>query len=607
MPRLGADILLVAAIAAGVAGLARGSGGYGPSTWAPAGVIVTVAAASLLPLGLRTSRLVLVAALALVALGGWSIASTAWGGLANQSWRLFDQMLLAAAALALGSLLAAAGKRRLVFPAVLAGIALNTGEIWIRALAGTVPAEWFYGRRFQGAIGYHSAQANLCAIGLALAVASLSSKSALGRALGAGAAGLMTSVLLLTQSRAGIGVALLVVLVTVAWLRDGGALLRAVAVLGGALALVEPLKAVDRALVDQRGIEHALRAYAGWSTVVIVALAALAVPALHPGRVRKALLALVAAAALVTVIVGGVVETRPGSTVHHLISTLGNVDADPALNAAPGETRLISLSFNGRRDAWRVAWSMGREHIVGGHGQGTFPIFWVRERHLDQLYILQPHSILLELLAELGAVGLALFVVAIGSLAGGLARRPPGALPAAAVGGLFALVVQAAVDWTWSFPVLVASVLLVAGAALGGPRGRPPGVPALVAGTAVLLCAIAAFVAPWISNHRVGQAKASSVSDPVSSVRKLDSARKWNRWNPDAPELLGVIAERAGEYEVAADEYAEAARHSQSPWLDHLLEARAAKAEPDRRRRALACAAAHRGNPAETHLYEAVC
>ena len=190
---------------------------------------------------------------------------------------------------------------------------------------------------------------------------------------------------------------------------------------------------------------------------------------------------------------------------------------------------------------------------MGGHGQGTFPIFWVRERHLDQLYILQPHSILLELLAELGAVGLALFVVAIGSLAGGLARRPPGALPAAAVGGLFALVVQAAVDWTWSFPVLVASVLLVAGAALGGPRGRPPGVPALVAGTAVLLCAIAAFVAPWISNHRVGQAKASSVSDPVSAVRKLDSARKWNRWNPDAPELLGVIAERAGEYKVAAD------------------------------------------------------
>ena len=166
---------------------------------------------------------------------------------------------------------------------------------------------------------------------------------------------------------------------------------------------------------------------------------------------------------------------------------------------------------------------------------------------------------------------------------------------------------QAAVDWTWSFPVLVASVLFVAGAALGGRRAPPPGVPALVAGTVVLLCALAAFVAPWISNHRVGQAKASSLSDPVSAVRRLDSAEKWNRWNPDAPELLGVIAERAGEYAAAADQYAAAARNSQAPWLDYLLEARAAKAEPDRSRRARACAAAHRGNPARTHLSEAVC
>ena len=39
-----------------------------------------------------------------------------------------------------------------------------------------------------------------------------------------------------------------------------------------------------------------------------------------------------------------------------------------------------------------------------------------------------------------------------------------------------------------------------------------------------------------------------------------------------------MIAERAGQYGAAADEYVEAARYSQSPWLDYLLEARAAKA-----------------------------
>ncbi len=520
---------------------------------------------------------------------------------------MFDQTLIAAGALALGSLLGAAGRRRLVLPAVLAGIAINAGEILARALAGNVPAEWFYGRRFQGAIGYHSAQANLCAIGLALAVASLSSRSPYTRALGAAAAGLTSSVLLLTQSRAGIGVALLVVLVTVAWLRDTGALLRAMAVLAGAVALVAPLKAVDRSLVDQHGIDHALRAYAGWSLLVIALLAALAVPAIGSGRVRRSLLAGVAAAALVAVVAGGIVEARPGSTVHHVISTLGNVDADPAVNAAPGETRLLSLSFNGRRDAWRVAWSMGRGDLAAGRGQGTFPIFWVRDRHLAQLYILQPHSIFLELLAELGAVGLGLFALAIGTVAVGIARRPRSALSAAAAGALFALVVQAAVDWTWSFPVLVASVLLVTGAALGGRRGTPPGLPSLVAGSAVLLCAIGAFAAPWISNHQVGQAKVLSVADPVAAVRKLDSAGRWNRWNPAAPELLGVIAERAGEYKVAADDYAAAARLSQSPWVDQLLEARAAKAGSNGLRRVRACASSHRGNPAETHLFEAVC
>ena len=75
--------------------------------------------------------------------------------------------------------LAARGRRRrrLVIPAVLAGIVVNAGEILIRSLARNVPAEWFYGRRFQGAIGYHSAQANLSAIGLALAVASLVGRS----------------------------------------------------------------------------------------------------------------------------------------------------------------------------------------------------------------------------------------------------------------------------------------------------------------------------------------------------------------------------------------------------------------------------------------------
>ena len=98
----------------------------------------------------------------------------------------------------------------------------------------------------------------------------------------------MVSILLLTQSRAGIGVALIVVVVTVAWLRDAAALLRAVPVFIGAAVLISRSRRVDRSLVDQHGVDHALRVYAGWSCLVIVAVGVLAIPALNSRRVRAA-------------------------------------------------------------------------------------------------------------------------------------------------------------------------------------------------------------------------------------------------------------------------------------------------------------------------------
>ena len=44
------------------------------------------------------------------------------------------------------------------------------------------------------------------------------------------------------------------------------------------------------------------------------------------------------------------------------------------------------------------------EDPLHGVGQGTFPIAWTKDRQLTELYILQPHSLPLELFAELGAI-----------------------------------------------------------------------------------------------------------------------------------------------------------------------------------------------------------
>src|SRR5690242_17309387 len=192
------DVLIASALAAAVAALARGSGGYNLVVWAPAGVLVAIAAAVLLALGFRTTKVVAAGAGLFAVTGLWALASTHWGGLANQAWRYFDQSLIAAGALVLGSLLAAAGKSRLVIPAVLAGIVVNAGEIIGRGLLETAPHQWFLGRRFQGAIGYQSAQANLAAVGLALSIALLASPSRAMRAAAGASAGLMVSIVLVT-------------------------------------------------------------------------------------------------------------------------------------------------------------------------------------------------------------------------------------------------------------------------------------------------------------------------------------------------------------------------------------------------------------------------
>jgi hypothetical protein len=602
------DVIVVSALAAAVAILARGSGGYNVAVWGPAGALLAVAAAALLAVGFRTTKLVAAGAGLFAAAGLWSLASTQWGGLPNQAWRYFDQSLIAAGALVLGSLLAAAGKSRLVMPAVLAGIVVNAGEIVGRGAFEKAPDQWFYGRRFQGAIGYQSAQASLAAIGLALSVALLANGSRAVRAAAGASAGLMVAIILLTQSRAGALAGALCLVVTVAVLRDIAALLRAVPVAVGAGILVAPLKDLDRALVDHAGVHPAFHSYALWSIAVMIGIAVCALPALGSRRVRLSLLAATAVAVLAGAVATTIVELRPGSAAHHLADTLRHLDTDPSLEAGPGSTRILSLSLNGRRDAWRVAWSMVRSDPVVGQGQGTYAIEWTKKRHLDQLYILQPHSLELELFSELGAIGLALFAGAIGLVVAGvvLGRRDR-IVVAAAAGVLVAVVGEASVDWIWSFPVLVAALLVVVGAAAGGRRAGPPSPLLTVAASLVLLVLLTSFAAPWLSNRRLRQARATAAGNPAASADRLDSAVRWNRWDPSVHEWAGVVAERAGDETVAAADYAKAATLSQSPWLERILEARAAKAGGDRRRALRACAAAHQGNPGRTHLYEEVC
>jgi hypothetical protein len=593
--------LTATAVAVGVFLLARAYGGYGVSGWAPAGIVLALGVAALAALGRRPSRSSLLASLGFLALGGWSLLSVTWGGIPEPAWHALDQALIAALAVALGSALATVS-RAAVAAGVLGGIVPAAAELAFRPALGSWPDSWFTERTLEGTVGYHNAQAGLCAIGIGLATWALAGERRPLRAFGGASIGILAAVLLLTQSRGGMGAAVAACVVALLWTRDANLLLRLLPAVAGVAFLALAVRRVDRALVSDGDLDGALRAYAAATALVALCLALTSLVAVRSARARRALLLGAVLAALVLAAVGSVAAISSG----RLESTLTTFrDHDPNV-AGAGETRLLSISPNGRDDAWRVAWALASDHPVVGAGQGTYTRAWIADRRLTDLFLLQPHSIELELLAELGLVGLCLFVLAIAATAA-CAVRGERRLGGAALAMLTALVLQASVDWTWSFPALVVPVALVAGAAAGGALRRPPGAAVTVVGAAGLLAVLVALAAPWLSERALDRATELQHRDAPAAFDAIARARDWNPWSPAPLELRGLLLERSGAFGRAADAYHEAATLSRSSWIDHFREARVARALGDARRHAEACRAAHAANPAEKRLYDGVC
>ena len=599
-----------AAVAVGlsVALAARAQGAYGVRAWGLLGLGLVAAVAFLGAYGLRVSRAVAGGAAALVALGLWTVLSVAWGGLPHVAWSECDRLLLAAAALLLGGAVAAGGRRAFVQAAVLTGIVAQSGEILVRGAIGSMPAGWFYGRMLEGPVGYHNAQGLLCAVALPLALGAACNARPSVRGAGAAAAAPLLAVLLLTQSRGALAAAGVAVACQLVLTRRLRLLTIAVPVAAGAAALAVELRVVDRALLTDGpgGSLGALRSYA---LVTLGVAAALAVAGLLPAprrrlELRRRTVVAVAAGALVTLgVTAALLSPLYAGRVHVFASRLVT-DTPPA--SAPGDTRFTAISLDGRREAWRVALGAVREAPLTGDGAGRYAVRWGVERRLPELYILQPHSIELELGAELGAPGIALFAVFLGTVflavRSGLRADRVGA--AAAGAAFIVLLVEASADWTWSFPGIVAPVLFVVGAVAvpsGAPRESRPR-PLLLGVAAVALVALAV---PYVAAGRLVQA--SSAGAPAAALARVHAAEALDPWDPDAISTEGRLLEARGEFVAAAARYAEAAGRSQRPWLDRFREARALRRAGAVYAAVDACLLAQQADPSEDLLHRGPC
>jgi O-antigen ligase len=169
--------------------------------------------------------------------------------------------------------------------------------------------------------------------------------------------------------------------------------------------------------------------------------------------------AVVLAAAAIGLVAGGLGE-RP-------------TDAQLAAGATAGR---LTTTTSYRYEYWRVALrELGREPLRG-LGAGGFRVAWLKQRPVAEA-VRDTHSIELEMVAELGLVGLLAFAIMVGGavVSGRDALRREPEVVAGMCAATVVWVLHASIDWDWQLPAVTLPALVLAAGLLAESERRLPG------------------------------------------------------------------------------------------------------------------------------------
>jgi hypothetical protein len=486
------------------------SGSIAAADWLPVSIVVAALLIVALASGTarRPSAPSLVALAALLGLASWAALSLTWSPLPSLARDEAMLTLTYALVFALPVVLLRCDAERL---AAAGTVAAAAGALLLATSVELVTGEnvgrHFEIRRLEFPIAYPNAQAAVLVVGFwpALALAAGRSLPLALRAASTGVATMLLGGWLATQSKgAGLGLAASAALIlTLAPNRLRLAVPAALAAVCAAVA-ARPLTAPYR--VDAEAVEAAaadvgstLLLVAGTAAVLGLGYALLD-RRLHL-RLSHVRVANLAAAVLI-------VATAVAAAVA-FASTVGRPDdalrrgwnAFSTYHPPGGETHLTSLGGSNRYDFWRVSLSGARDHPIAGIGARGFQAEYLRRGESAETPA-RAHSLPLEVLLELGAVGVALLLLALVpplALAARATRR--GALHGIAAGGAATVwLTQALVDWTWTFPAAgIPFFLLLGVAASAGRTGDLAPRTAFGAGLATAAVTVAGLAPPWLS------------------------------------------------------------------------------------------------------------
>jgi O-antigen ligase/polysaccharide polymerase Wzy-like membrane protein len=483
----------------------------------------------------------------------WNGLSILWSVEPDRSWSYFNRgatyLAFALLGLFLGSLVPRAPRL------VAQGFALLVAAVVVWALLGKVFPDLYPGAariaRLRSPVGFWNALALLIAMALPLGLWLAAVRRHMPVLRASAVLGLYAALvgLLLTYSRGGIAVALVVV---TAWLLVAGReRLESLAALALAVpfALAVSLWAFTRPGVADDNQPHSVRVHDGarfgvvlavvGGLVFALALLAARAEALRPlaerqrSRLTRLALAGGAAAALVALVVFSVRAGNPATWVRDRVKDFANPQTSLVTQES---TRLTDFSSNNRWPWWRDSWHLFEDNPVAGTGAGSFRVAHRRVRTND-VEVLEPHNLPLQFLSETGLVGLALIGAAWAAAALGIVRtvrRNEDRLPALALAlGALAYPLHGLLDFDWDFVAVSAPSLLVAGVLLGSSTPAAAGRRSLLrtAVAAVLaLVLLYSLASPHLAQRRLDDSFDALARDDAPAA--VSAAKKAHSLNP---------------------------------------------------------------------------
>jgi hypothetical protein len=476
-----------AALLVGPTVLAFYAGGYfdGPRAVAAAvawALVLVLAVAG--PMPFPASRAGRVAVAGLAGLAVWSAVSVAWAPLEGPAVDSVQRLLLyTGALLAAVALLRHTGAARAAEPVLALGTVAVIGYgLSGRLLPGLIDLisarSYGAGGRLEQPITYWNGEGLLAAIGLVLCVriAGDHTRAAWMRIAAAAACAPLGTGVYLSYSRGALAVTGLGLIVLLAaaptWqqLRATGIGLGAGSLAAACSAAFPGVASLSGTLAEQERdgalmLAVLLAVMAGASLLAARCIRSEAGAAVRTGmlphaRRLPAMAAGAAALCVIGLVAGGLAENaKRGET------------------AATGLSRFASVS-SVRYEYWRVGVDAFWQDPVRGTGAGGFRVAWRLERRVPH-GVSEVHSLPLEMAAELGLPGLALFGLFIGGMiaAAGSALRSRAPLAPAACAVCTAWLLHATIDWDWQLPAVTLPALVLAGGLLAAADAVAPSAP----------------------------------------------------------------------------------------------------------------------------------